>query len=235
MCLQAHILSSHSLFTDFMVIALAPIHHVHSLLPFGRALSSGTGSGATFHSNRFSRQVSSSSGLKSTIADTVRSATAKSGSATNRGGSISVSGYSIVVPDNLLVEFPAAFVPFAEFAEAGASKRAGPNEVSVTGNIVNNVIIAAQFSVAQLDLAFSSGTIEGLSSDGAIKIKNGPTLHINDPRARYSAGYTNLPFFTADDENASITSFSGFPMCVPRGAGDAKCPDSNRPAGSSSL
>ncbi|KAH7391282.1 hypothetical protein BKA64DRAFT_710191 [Cadophora sp. MPI-SDFR-AT-0126] len=163
------------------------------------------------------------------------SASAKSGSATNRGGSISVSGFDIVIPDNLLVEFPAAFVPFAEFAEAGPSKRAGPNEVSVTGNIVNNVIIAGQFSVSQLDLAAASGTIEGLSSDGAIKIKNGPTLRINDPRARYSAGYTNLPFFTADDENASITSFSGFPMCVPRGPGDAKCPDSNRPAGSSSF
>ncbi|PVH81447.1 hypothetical protein DL98DRAFT_587363 [Cadophora sp. DSE1049] len=163
------------------------------------------------------------------------SATAKSGSATNRGGSITVSGFDIVIPDNLLVEFPAAFVPFAEFAEAGPSKRAGPNEVSVTGNIVNNVIIAGQFSVSQLDLAGASGTIEGLSPDGAIKIKNGPTLRINDPRARYSAGYTNLPFFTADDENASITSFSGFPMCVPRGSGDAKCPDGNRPAGSSSF
>ncbi|KAH7319194.1 hypothetical protein BKA65DRAFT_513966 [Rhexocercosporidium sp. MPI-PUGE-AT-0058] len=170
-----------------------------------------------------------------TVTGFLDSATAKSGSATNRGGSITVSGFNIVIPDNLLVEFPAAFIPFAEFAEAGASKRAGPNEVSVTGNIVNNIIYAGQFSVSQLDLAAASGSIEALSPDGAIKIKNGPTLRINDPRARYSAGYTNLPFFTADDENASITSFSGFPMCVPRGSGDAKCPDGNRPAGSSSF
>lgn len=105
----------------------------------------------------------------------------------------------------------------------------------ITGNIVNDVIIAGQFSISQLDLAFASGVIDSLNVDGRIKIKNGPTIRINDPRAKYSAGYTGLPFFTADDENPSITSFSGFPMCVPRGAGDEKCPDGNRPAGSSSL
>ncbi|KAL2063288.1 hypothetical protein VTL71DRAFT_5093 [Oculimacula yallundae] len=174
--------------------------------------------------------------LPFTVTGFLDSASAKSGSASNRGGTITVSGFNIVIPDNLLVEFPAAFVPFATFAEAGSSKRAGPaNEVSVTGNIINNVIYAGQFSISQLDLAFASGLIETLGSDGAIKIKNGPTLRINDPRARYSAGYTTLPFFTADDENASITSFSGFPMCVPRGSGDAKCPDTNRPAGSTSF
>ncbi|XMA18348.1 hypothetical protein WAI453_011139 [Rhynchosporium graminicola] len=170
-----------------------------------------------------------------TVTGFLDSASSKSGTGINRGGAITVSGFNIVIPENLLVELPAAFVPFAEFADAGPSKRVGPNEVSVTGNIINNVIIAGQFSVSQLDLAFASGSIEGLSADGAIKIKNGPTLRINDPRARYSAGYTNLPFFTADDENASIASFSGFPMCVPRGSGDSKCPDSNRPAGSSSF
>ena len=84
-------------------------------------------------------------------------------------------------------------------------------------------------SIAQLDLAFASGVIERLEFDGAIKIKNGPTLRINDPRAVYSKGFEDLPFFTADDENPSITSFSGFPMCVPREASDPKCPSSNRP------
>ncbi|KAH9209682.1 hypothetical protein DL95DRAFT_526720 [Leptodontidium sp. 2 PMI_412] len=170
-----------------------------------------------------------------TVTGFLGSATAKSGTAANRGGTITVSGFTIVIPDNLLVEFPAAFIPFAEFAEAGPSKRAGPNEVSVTGNIVNDVIYAGQFSISQLDLAAASGTIEALNANGAIKIKNGPTLRINDPRARYSAGYDSLPFFTADDENASITSFSGFPMCVPRGPGDEKCPEGNRPAGSTSF
>lgn len=42
---------------------------------------------------------------------------------------MSVSGYNIRIPDNLLVDFPAAQVPFAEFV---AGDRAGPNEVSVS-------------------------------------------------------------------------------------------------------
>jgi len=88
-------------------------------------------------------------------------------------------------------------------------------------------------SVSQLDLAFSSGTIQNIETDGRIKILNGPVLRINDPRAVYSKGYDRLPFYTADDENPSITSFSGFPMCVPRNDSDPQCPKSNRPTGTS--
>jgi hypothetical protein len=51
------------------------------------------------------------------------------GTPINSGGSIKVSGFDIVIPKNLLVDFPAAQVPFKEFA---AGVRAGPNEVSVS-------------------------------------------------------------------------------------------------------
>lgn len=107
--------------------------------------------------------------------------------------------------------------------------------IQINGNIVNGVIIAGQMSIAQLDLAGSSGIVSGLSEDGGIQIQNGPKIRINDPNAKYSAGYTLLPFFTADDENPSISAFSGFPMCVPRSASDPLCPASNRPAGQTSL
>ena len=85
-------------------------------------------------------------------------------------------------------------------------------------------------AISQLDLAFASGVIQSLDFDGTIKIKTGPELRINDPNHKYSAGYDELPFFTADDENPSVTSFRGFPMCVPQSATDEKCPSSNRPA-----
>ncbi|KAH8599230.1 hypothetical protein B0O99DRAFT_591099 [Bisporella sp. PMI_857] len=163
------------------------------------------------------------------------SANANPGTAANRGGTVTISGFTVKIPDNLLVEFPALFVPFAEFAAAGAAARAPPNEVSIVGNIVNNVIIAGQMSIAQLDLAGSSGIVESLGFDGRIKIKNGPFIRINDPREVYSDGFDELPFYTADDENPSITSFSGFPMCVPRSSNDPKCPSSNRPAGATTF
>lgn len=53
-----------------------------------------------------------------------------SGTAYNSGGFVSVNGFNIQIPDNLLVEFPALQVPFKDFA---AGNRAGTpaNEVSV--------------------------------------------------------------------------------------------------------
>lgn len=57
------------------------------------------------------------------------------GTDVNSGGSVSVSGYNIRIPDNLLVDFPAAQVPFAEFA---AGDRAGPNEVSVSQSTISH-------------------------------------------------------------------------------------------------
>jgi len=68
-----------------------------------------------------------------------------------------------------------------------------------------------------------------------MKIVGGPTIRINDPNAVFSSGYTLNPDFTADDENPSITAYSGFPMCIPRSASDPLCPASQRPAGQNTL
>jgi hypothetical protein len=42
-------------------------------------------------------------------------------------------------------------------------------------------------------------------------------------------GYDGAPHMTADDQSPSITSFSGFPMCIPRNSTDPLCPLKNRP------
>lgn len=94
---------------------------------------------------------------------------------------------------------------------------------------MNGIIIAGKFTIAQLAAQIINGVIESLAVDGAIKLVNGPVIRINDPNAKYSAGYTTIPFYTADDQNPSITSSGGFPMCVPRSGSDAACPSSNRP------
>ncbi|CAG8972965.1 hypothetical protein HYALB_00008325 [Hymenoscyphus albidus] len=170
--------------------------------------------------------------LPFTFTGFIESASPNSGSAANRGGTVKISGYTITIPDNLLVEFPAAIVPFAEFSEGN---KPGQNEVTVTGNVVNDNFIAGQMTYNQVDAAFASGVIKSLGFDGSIVIENGPTLRINDPNAKYSAGFDSIPLFTADDENPSITSFSGFPVCVPRSANDPKCPSANRPPAGSRV
>jgi hypothetical protein len=43
-----------------------------------------------------------------------------------------VNGKTIIVPDNLIVAFPAAWVPFKDFAGSNIGK-----EVAVAGNIVS--------------------------------------------------------------------------------------------------
>jgi hypothetical protein len=136
-------------------------------------------------------------------------------------------GYTVQVPQNLQVTFPAAFIGWHDFVS-----RKGDfigYEMDVAGNIVNGVPLAAQISISQFSLTGASGYIESVNYDGRIVLANGPTLRINDPNAIYSAGYTAQPFFTADDANPSITSFSGFPMCVPRNHTDPLCPQTNRP------
>ncbi|KAI1259277.1 hypothetical protein F5Y18DRAFT_433424 [Xylariaceae sp. FL1019] len=146
----------------------------------------------------------------------------------NTGGTISVGGFNITVPRNMLVQFPAAYVPFKDFVE-DVNSMIG-YETSVVGNFINGEPIAAQIVTYQFFEGLGQGFIESINfTDGSMQIANGPRLRINDPRAVFSVGYTEAPFFTADDESPSIASFSGFPMCIPRNSTDPLCPSSNRP------
>ncbi|USP77920.1 hypothetical protein yc1106_05194 [Curvularia clavata] len=154
-------------------------------------------------------------------------ATATDGSY-NSGGSITVNGFSIQIPKNLQVQFPAAWVPWKDFS-AGKESMLG-YEINVIGNFINGRPIAAQVIAYEFFEGLSSGFIESLNfAEGTMKIASGPTVRISDPNAVFSIGYAEAPFFTADDESPSVSSFSGFPMCIPRNTTDPLCPASNRP------
>ncbi|KAK7985223.1 hypothetical protein PG988_002845, partial [Apiospora saccharicola] len=161
---------------------------------------------------------------------TIDSATTADNTLYNSGGSISVNGFTVTVPNNLQVGFPATWVPWRDFVNAWKDGKFPGFEVSVVGNSVNGGrLIAAQVYISSLFTQGSSGFISQVNFDGTMQIANGPTIRINDPNAVYSSGYTESPFMTADDQSPSISSFSGFPMCVPRSANDPLCPASNRP------
>ncbi|KXX80962.1 hypothetical protein MMYC01_203908 [Madurella mycetomatis] len=145
----------------------------------------------------------------------------------NTGGTISLNGWTVEVPKNMLVTFPAAFVPWKDFV-TGKDAFLG-FEVNVAGNIVNGQSLAAQIIISEFAMEWNQGHIEEINFDGTMKIRNGPTIRINDPNAVFSAGYS-FPFMVADDQNPSVTAFSGFPMCVPRSSNDTLCPLSNRPS-----
>ncbi|KAI0022962.1 hypothetical protein F4780DRAFT_121032 [Xylariomycetidae sp. FL0641] len=146
----------------------------------------------------------------------------------NTGGTISVNGFNVTVPKNMLVEFPAAWVPWKDFVEDKDAMIG--YETNVIGNFINGEPIAAQILTYEFFEGLSSGFIESINfEDGSMQIANGPLLRISDPNAVFSVGFTEAPLFTADDESPSISSFSGFPMCIPRNASDPLCPATNRP------
>ncbi|PKS08149.1 hypothetical protein jhhlp_005425 [Lomentospora prolificans] len=150
------------------------------------------------------------------------------GAAYNAGGVITVNGFVMNVPENLLVQFPAAWVPWKDFVASKADFLGF--ETLVIGNSINGVPRVAQVQLYEFFEGMASGFIESIdNADGSMKIQNGPTVRINDPNGVFSVGYTGAPFMTADDVSPSITSFSGFPMCIPRNSTDPLCPMSNRP------
>ncbi|KAI6321072.1 hypothetical protein MCOR07_004608 [Pyricularia oryzae] len=145
----------------------------------------------------------------------------------NTGGFVTVLGQKVTVPKNLQVAFPATFVPWKGFVES-ASKFLG-YEISLVGNYVNGVPIAGQISINQFSLGGGAGFIEKINPDGTLGMRSGIDIRINDPTGVFGVVYDADPFFTSDPENPSVTSFSGFPMCVPRNASDPLCPASQRP------
>lgn len=98
------------------------------------------------------------------------------------------------------------------------------------GNTVNGVPQVGQVQLYEFFEGLASGFIESMNyADGSMKIQNGPTLRIADRNAVFSVGYDAAPFMNADDSSPSISSFSGFPMCIPRSETDPLCPLTNRP------
>lgn len=157
-----------------------------------------------------------------------------SSTAYNSGGSISVNGFNIQVPENLIAQFPVTWVPFRQMCEEAAVLGF---EVSVAGNMINGQAIAAQINVGSpFFLEGSQGYIEEVNVEQAyLKIRGGPIVKINDPNAVFTKGLVQRPLFQVDDENPSVTAFSGFPMCIPRNSTDPLCPSSNRPAGQTNF
>lgn len=151
-------------------------------------------------------------------------------------------------------------------AQADTARLPFTYEAHVYGNIVNGNYIAGLIFVSQQSANLFSGFIERLDYANATMIVNGNRVQINDPalqitdmngrvfnKGRYSIGQSigtpgvwSDTRFTADQDNPTIHSMTGFPMCIPRlapgtydpasgtvnpagGFDDPQCPEINRP------
>ncbi|HEY2362934.1 MAG TPA: hypothetical protein VGK36_17570 [Candidatus Angelobacter sp.] len=116
----------------------------------------------------------------------------------------------------------------------------GTYQISVQGNIVNGQYIAGLVYLFQDPGNFAQGYIERFDYANGVMWVNGMRVQINDPaitftvpnqdgtplldgggnptvltKGRYSAGKSADPRFAVDQNNPTVTSETGYPMCIP--------------------
>jgi hypothetical protein len=139
----------------------------------------------------------------------------------------------------------------------GAATLYPSTEMRIEGNIVAPAggaggvgapHIAALVYASEQSLNSGSGYISFIDySDGSLYVSTTggeARLLINDPKGRYGRKQTSLDArFAVDDENPTIRTTTGYPMCVPRATPpapggaetDPLCPQKNRPLASAAA
>jgi len=177
------------------------------------------------------------------------------------GGTLTINGVTITIPDNTVVQMPATDMGWGEMFQRNPTPNGiesglaladltkvspGTYEFHVQGNIINSRYIAGLVFISQEVANQGQGFIDHVDyQNGEMLIADGMggllRLQINDPAARFSIGRTPDNRFTIDEDNPTVRSVTGFPMCLPRTdptvinpvtglpTDDQLCPQLNRP------
>jgi hypothetical protein len=106
----------------------------------------------------------------------------------------------------------------------------------VQGNRVGDRYIAALLFVSPLSLQAHQGFIRAIDYATGELLVGSTRVRLNDPIGRFGRQMTHDVRFTIDEDNPTVKSETGYPMCIPRtrvdqGVDDPLCPQGNRPAG----
>jgi hypothetical protein len=183
------------------------------------------------------------------------------------GGTITVNGTVITVPTNTLLQMPAFALTWQEVftkapapygpTQSGLAMADTPTplttyEVHVVGNRVGDTYIAGLMFIAQQSLNSGGGFINFIdySTPGVAEMRVGGTIgdrttgarvRINDPAGKFGPASHVDDRFTIDEDNPTVRSETGYPMCLPRtnpfradgtvnpATDDPQCPQVNRP------
>ncbi|MHC1745004.1 MAG: hypothetical protein AB9873_18530 [Syntrophobacteraceae bacterium] len=197
------------------------------------------------------------------------------------GGTVTVNGIKLLVPNHTLVQMPAFALSWAQLfnpdfsspvlssntanlatgtetglALADNSSPFPSFEVRAVGNITRDPVSGAprymvgglMVPVSQQSLNAGFGVVNFIDhATGRIRVGgipndancinglpncSGTLLEINDPIGRHGLPHSPDPRFTADTNNPTISTITGYPVCVPRFAPptvDVDCPVTNRP------
>ena len=167
------------------------------------------------------------------------------GGGAHQGGSITVNGHVVTIPAETMVILPANALTWQElFAQApapytGAATGMALNdspkpfttyEAQIVGNRVGDAYIAGLVWISQHALNNGQGFINSINyANGEIRVggamgssTTGTRVRLNDPlnagvgTGRYGRPMTPDQRFTVDQDNPTVRSVSGFPMCIPR-------------------
>jgi len=185
------------------------------------------------------------------------------GAGAHQGGFITVNGHVVTVPAETIVILPANALTWQElFALAPAPYTGAATgmalsdlpaplttyEAHIVGNRVGNTYIAGLIWISQQALNQGQGFINFINyATGEIRVggvigsaSTGTRVQLNDPldpavgTGRYGRPTTPDKRFMVDQDNPTVRSVSGFPMCIPRTnpavTADPLCPQSQRPA-----
>src|SRR4051794_24598868 len=180
------------------------------------------------------------------------------------GGTLTMNNHLIVIPRNTIFQMPATALTWTElFSQAPApyGLNSGGNqehqsglalndsprpsftfEVSVQGNRIidgnNDRYIAGLVFIANLSLQMHQGFISSIDYARGEFVVGGSRVRLNDPLGRFGRAMTHDRRFTIDEDNPTVKTETGYPLCLPRtrvdqGVDDPLCPQANRPAGKS--
>jgi len=181
----------------------------------------------------------------------IQSATLDSSDAFS-GGTLTMNNHVVVIPKYTIFQMPATNLTWSElFTQAPAPwgpKQTGlalndtprPDytfEVTVQGNRVGDTYIAGLLFISNNSLQMHQGFISAIDYANGELVVGGSRVRLNDPIGRFGRAMTHDKRFTIDEDNPTVKSETGYPMCIPRtdpaAADDPLCPQSNRPSGQS--
>ena len=173
---------------------------------------------------------------------------------------MTVRGIPVTLPRSLLVTMPGQYMTAQDLfrgpqggstvqnasglALADAPPPRVAFEAELQGNIVGGQYIAGVARISQGALHVGNGAIQAIDGAagelrvGAPGAAVGARVRLNDPKGIYgqangAGAKAALPLdqrFQLDPDNSPVHARTGFPVCIPRAAGDARCPAGNRPA-----
>jgi len=172
------------------------------------------------------------------------------------GGTVVVNGHTVVVPRNTIMQMPAFALTWQQLfsmapapygpTQTGLALADSPAplttyEIHVQGNRVGDLYIAGLVFMSQQSLNSGQGFINYIDyANGELHVggtigdpNSGTRLKINDPIGRFAPAYTGDPRFTIDEDNPTVRTETGYPLCFPHlsptSGPDSLCPQANRP------